>query len=382
MRIRIVSFSLPWLSFLLFLSTSAETIGSSTESRARYVGWRGGSQKNGRITDNPGNRADTGGGAAVVMHKDVKGPPQVDQEENDDLDEVDTGKSAEEVTLPQDTSSPEEPAVVGVKSHHHKKSNAVGDPDGGDGDDDSDESLTDFSDEWEELEDFEEFVEDLVVEPELQVEVELVEESGAEETDEESKPIGGGGVGVRLGRMNKRRRKNSWRSPSSSSKMSQDQQRLLEAWVPHVYFPPTESALAYLKEHARLLDAGSKTRLDRRTLYACLLMEWGSVDTKLSSGTRKFVPSAVSQTLQAALSMATQPQWRQTAPRTSGIRLYQEDGNVAKAATLAMQETVAMALVSLLYRAFFGLFISSVILLTKIILSWPGAFYGLWIAHP
>jgi len=301
---------------------------------------------------NAGNRADTGGSAALVMHKDVKGPPQVDQEEKDDLDEVDAGKSAEEVALPQDASSPEEPAVVGVKSHHHKKSNAVGDPDGGDGDDDSDESLTDFSDEWEELEDFEEFVEDVVVEPELQVEVELVEESGAEETDEESKSIGGGGVGVRLSRMNRRRRKNSWRSPPSSSKMSQDQQRLLEAWVPHVYFSPTESALTYLKEHARLLESGSKTRLDRRTLYACLLMEWGSVDAKLTSGTRKFVPTAVSQTLQAALSMATQPQWRQSAPRTSGIRLYQEDGNVAKAATLSMQETIAMALVRLPCRAF------------------------------
>ncbi len=355
MRIRIVSFSLPWLSFLLFISTKAETIGSSTESRVRYVGWRGGSQRSGSITDmdvNAGNRADTGGSAALVMHKDVKGPPQVDQEEKDDLDEADAGKSAEEVALPQDASSPAEPAVVGVKSHHHKKSNAVGDPDGGDGDDDSDESLTDFSDEWEELEDFEEFVEDVVVEPELQVEVELVEESGAEETDEESKSIGGGGVGVRLSRMNRRRKKNSWRSPPSSSKMSQDQQRLLEAWVPHVYFPPTESALTYLKEHARLLDSGSKTRLDRRTLYACLLMEWGSVDAKLTSGTRKFVPTAVSQTLQAALSMATQPQWRQSAPRTSGIRLYQEDGNVAKAATLSMQETIAMALVRLPCRAF------------------------------
>ena len=316
------------------------------------------------------------------MDKDVNGTPLDKEEENDDIDEVDAGKAAEEGTLSQEASSPEEPAVVGVKSHHHKKSNAVGDPDGGDGDDDSDESLTDFSDEWEELEDFEEFVEDLVVEPELQVEVELVEESGAEETDEESKPIGGGGVGVRLGRMNNsRRRKNSWRSSSSSSKMSHDQQRLLEAWVPHVYFPPTESALAYLKEHARMIDAGSKTRLDRRTLYACLLMEWGSVDTKLHSGTRKFLPSAVSQTLQAALSMATQPQWRQSAPRTSGIRLYQEDGNVAKAATLSMQETIAMALVRIYVVLYLGLFMRRRHLTDCFILSWTGALNGLRVAY-
>jgi hypothetical protein len=275
----------------------------------------------------------------------------VDRDEDDNIDEPEGGvaEPTEEVDAPQDASTSEEPAVVGVKSHNHKKSNAVGDPDGGDDDDDSDESLTDFSDEWEELENFEEFVEDLVVEPELQVEVELVEESGAEETDDESKPIGGGGgVGVRLGRMNSRRRRNSWRSHSSSSKMSHDQQRLLEAWVPHVYFPPTESALSYLSEHARMLDAGSKNRLDRRTLYACLLMEWGSVDKKLSSGKRKFLQPPVSQSLQAALSMATQPLWRRSAPRTSGIRLYQDDGNVANAATLSMQETIAMALVRLL----------------------------------
>lgn len=349
-RNRILLLLLPCLSFLLFLSTThAETIGGkSTEYRRTNLGWRGGgggaTQDVRTVPDKKDSRADR-------SHKGDRrdyGLYDEDGEEVDDLDEAesDAREPSEDVPSSKDTPTPDDPAVVGVKSHHHKKSNAVGDPDGGNDDDDSDESLSEFSDEWEELEDFEDFVEDLVVEPEVRVEVELVEESGAEETDEEVKPSGGGGgVGVRLGRMNSRRRRNSWRSQSSSSKMSHDQQRLLEAWVPHVFFPPTESALMYLKEHARLLDANSKSRLDRRTLYACLLMEWGSVDTKLTSGTRKFVPPTISQTLQAAISMASQPQWRQSAPRTSGIRLYQDDSNMAKSATLSMQETIAMALV-------------------------------------
>ena len=161
---------------------------------------------------------------------------------------------------------------------------------------------------------------------------------------------GGGGVGVRLGRMNNRRKQNS--SPSSSSwrttsggKMSKDQKHLLEAWMPHLYFPPTPSGLSYLADNARLLEASSKSRLDRRTLYAGLLLEWGIGNSKQSKSARKFLPVATSQALQAALSMATQPLWRQSAPRTSGIRLYSEDEN-AKTLTLGMQETIAMALVS------------------------------------
>lgn len=353
MKCRILSRTLPWLSFLVFLCTQAETtIGSLTENRGIF-GWRGGvwgtkSETDTTTTTSKGQCAvSVEAHVAATRQQENQGLPVDRDKEKDDLDETEASKdeSSGEASSPPDAASTDAPAVVGVKTHHHKKSNAVGDPDGGDDDDDSDEGLTDFSDEWEELEEFEEFVEDVVLEPELQVEVELVEESGAEETDEESKPSGGGGVGVRLGRMNKGRRRNSWRSHSSSSKMSHDQQRLLEAWVPHVFFPPTESALSYLTENARLLDAGSKNRLDRRTLYACLLMEWGSIATKLGSGKRKFLPPSVSQTLQAALSMATQPQWRQSAPRTSGIRLYQDDENTARAATLSMQETIAMALV-------------------------------------
>ena len=117
-----------------------------------------------------------------------------------------------------------------------------------------------------------------------------------------------------------------------------------------MFFPPSPSGLAFLSSNARLLDASSKNRLDRRTLYAGLLLEWGATDSKFSSSTRKFLPPGSSQALQAALSLATQPLWRKSAPRTNGIRLYQDSGETggspAKGSTLGMQETIAMALVS------------------------------------
>ena len=79
--------------------------------------------------------------------------------------------------------------------------------------------------------------------------------------------------------------------------------------------------------------------------YAGLLLEWGAVDNQQSRSTRKFLPMLSSQALQAALSLATQPQWRKSTPRTSGIRLYNDDEN-AKGTTLGMQETISCALVS------------------------------------
>lgn len=265
-------------------------------------------------------------------------------------------------------------SLVSVKAHSQKqkKSNAVGDPDGDDDDDDDDQgeedALSELSEDWEELDEFsEKFVGDFVGEPQLQVEVDFLEDEAGtmvlsddiitvgdddQEDDEEegagpSTAKGGGGVGVQLSRMNNRRRnsnrRDAWRSPATNNKLSQDASRMMDAWMPHVYFPPTPPALAYLSDNARMLDASSKNRLDRRTLYAALLMEWGTADAKVSSNTRKFLPGSSSQALQAALSLATQPQWRQSAPRTSGIRLYQDEEAV-RGCTLGMQETTAMAL--------------------------------------
>lgn len=261
------------------------------------------------------------------------------------------------------------PSVVGVKSH--KKSNAVGDPDGDDDDDDDDEtetedeSLSEFSEEWEEIEEsYDHFEEDLF-EPQVEVEVEMVEEKIVDPHQEErdtflnnkdsfrptivaSKSSGGGGVGVRLGRMANRRKNRDRRKAKAADppKPSYDSARLQSAWNPFVYFPPSTSGLSFLSNNARILDASSKSRLDRRTLYAGLLLEWGATESKLSSSTRKFLPASSSQALQAALSMATQPIWRQSAPRTNGIRLYQ-DSETTKGSTLGMQETIAMSLVSI-----------------------------------
>lgn len=363
---------LPWLLLLLSLyaETASSSVNTATTAKSNRIAlpWRGG----GTLPQDAAEEANTTTIHNATVEAYVAAMKERDNnamastsDRHDDMEEVDdNGTSGEDDTsAPTESASApdneeEDPAVVGVKSHHSssKKSNAVGDPDGDDDDDDdTDDILSELSDEWEEME---EFVEDLLLEPQLQVEVELVEEeSTGEEADEEmsDKPSGGGGVGVRLGRMNNHRRgnrRNSWRSSSSSSsssKLSQDQKRLLEAWTPHVYFPPTPSALAYLTDHARFIDASSKNRLDRRTLYAALLIEWGSVETKSSSRSRKFLPASTSQALQAALSMATQPQWRQSAPRTSGVRLYQDEEATSKTTTLSMQETVAMALVCFCY---------------------------------
>jgi SpoVK/Ycf46/Vps4 family AAA+-type ATPase len=248
-----------------------------------------------------------------------------------------------------------EPSVVGVKSH--KKSNAVGDPDGDDDDDDDDDdeedSQSEYSEEWEEIEEsFDQLVNvGDMFEPRVEVEVEMVEETIVDHHEQETNEhsfrtsiVGsksGGGVGVRLGRI-ANRRKNK-RRKTSTAKPSYDYARLQSAWNPFVYFPPSPSALDFLSENARKLDASSKNRLDRRTLYAGLLLEWGAIESKLSSSTRKFLLASSSQALQAALSLATQPVWRQSAPRTNGIRLYQDREN-AKGSTLGMQETIAMAL--------------------------------------
>merc|ERR1712232_231664 len=58
-----------------------------------------------------------------------------------------------------------------------------------------------------------------------------------------------------------------------------------------------------------------------------------------------------SQALQAALSLASQPQWRQTFPRPNAFKLYEENTD-SKGCTLWMQETIAMALAHSLGSAF------------------------------
>lgn len=244
-----------------------------------------------------------------------------------------------------------------------KKSNAVGDPDADDSDDTDDDSS---ENEWEELE---EELEDLklVVDPssssssQVQVDVEVVEDESMEDEEMEtnenddnqrprtnSKSSGGGGVarlGQRLGARRNTTRKD-WRGDKSSKSGDNKQsaagslqnEQMMDAWLPRVFLPPSPNALACLVKNSRLIDASSKTRLDRRTLYSSLLLEW----LNQSASNRKFLDSSTSQALQAALSLATQPQWRRSFPRPSAIRLFENE--VGKSCTLGMQETIAMAL--------------------------------------
>ena len=127
------------------------------------------------------------------------------------------------------------------------------------------------------------------------------------------------------------------------------------------------------------MDGASKLRLDRRTLYAGLLMEWATTNqlskkkknshqqdnTRNNNAAavtsfRKFLTTSTSQSLQAALALATQPKWRRSISRPNGLRLYNVvennnnndkssgnngNSNNGRPCTLAMQETIAMALV-------------------------------------
>lgn len=330
MHAPIAKFSL--LVLCLFSSSSSALHGEFRSQR--LFGYRGGALPEEQPANNHKN---------ATVEKYVAAMKEKDRGVEEGTD-VPANSDPSEDTQSASPASPEHdvPAVVGVKSHSHKKSNAVGDPDGDD--DDSESETSDFSEEWEELAELDGFKDlEQQLDHQVQIEVEVVEEENEFDQHTATK-AGGGGVGVRLGRMTNRRRnkKDSWRSTAATP--SQEQTRLLEAWMPHIYFPPTDAALSYLSENARLLDAYSKNRLDRRTLYAGLLLEWGSTSSKLTSRTRKYISASASQMLQAALSMATQPQWRQSSPRTSGIRLYQDEDD-GKTCTLGMQETIAMALV-------------------------------------
>jgi hypothetical protein len=302
-----------------------------------------------------------------------------DIDEHNDKDDTEDGRQNSKESKADNAPSAEETAAatVGVKSHNSdsKKSNAVGDPDG-EGSDDSDDDTDEWGEDMADMDIFEHGeMEDLDLigsDAQVQVELELLEEEDAvddanseeEESEEGSSSTAadatrGGGVGVRLaGRLNRRKHRNSkdLRSNNSGSsstpatKTTVLPEELLAAWQSHVYLPPTAAALQYLTEHARAIDGASKTRLDRRTMYASLLLEWRNSNGSPSA--RKFLEQPTSQALQAALSLATQPAWRKSFPRPSGIRLYDlvnhaNGGSEHRGcATLAMQETIAMALVS------------------------------------
>jgi hypothetical protein len=281
---------------------------------------------------------------------------------------------------------------VGVKQHV-KKSNAVGDPDGeGSSDDEDDDFFSDWDEESSMLSSHEQAeidenvsiltdadevqdkVDDVVLER-VQLEVEYTVEDDADEDDDvpladvttsstnEKLSRIDSVVGVRgLGQRFKNRIRKNDNSVTSQAIVDADSKRTLdllyqESWEPHILLPPPPpstncSFWKYLHDHLRSIDADSKMRLDRRTLYAGLLTEWTSAVslTMKNSNYRKFMDPDTSQALQAALSLATQPLWRKSLQRPNAIRFYGDlndvDSNHPRfSATLAMQETVALALV-------------------------------------
>ena len=277
----------------------------------------------------------------------------------------DTSEDPDEVLVPE-----EEAPVVSVKSHHHsnngnsnKKSNAMGDPDGEGSSDDEDEDDEGLSD-WDMLDGGDFVVDegepsDVGVMEHMHVAVEYVSEEqqqqqkdveDCEETEEGGRSRTRGGVGIRLGQRFKNHRLHGNNKVSAQTATETMERHLLAAWQPYVFMPPSPEGDAYLREHARSIDGDGKTRLDRRTLYAGLLLEWNTIggghhSTRSSKTYRKFLGKDTSQALQAALSLATQPSWRKSFPRPSGIRLYNNEEDAVQGCTLAMQESIAMALV-------------------------------------
>ena len=312
----------------------------------------------------------------------VNAPPRPADDTKETPDDSSTADTTDTSNQKDGTNNPDDPSSgVGVKSHSSstKKSNAVGDPDGDDsddddGDDDTDEDDTDIlssEEEWEEFEELEMLGDTNEDDDDdadlLQVEMEVVEgEEGLDHTtntnndnvasneegeDDElssevatAKSSGGGGVARLAQRLEKRKSRNNSKphkkkSNGSSTTAAIEEEQLVNAWLPHIYLPPSPDAVEHLVKNARLIDSASKTRLDRRTLYAALLLEW----LNRSASNRKFLDTTTAQSLQAALSLATQPQWRRSFPRPSIIRLFEHE--VGKSCTLGMQETIAMALV-------------------------------------
>jgi hypothetical protein len=270
-----------------------------------------------------------------------------DDARDTDADGAATAAAAE----PPPPSSAEEHAILGIKEHN-KKSNAVGDPDS-DSDDDDDDDDDSETEEWQDLDEFMSANNNNNHnnDHQVQVQVELVSKDVPDENEDATKAPSSSSSsgGVRLGRRKKLKPRRVSSPTAASARHAMD-----EAWWPHIYVPPSKRAVDTLVRQARAVHAFEKSRLDRRTLYAGLLLEWQQpAAAGNAQARRKFLSRTASQTLQAALSLATQPHWRQAAPQSSGITLYNNAAEQTSAATttttttttLAMQETIAMALV-------------------------------------
>ena len=264
----------PWVSFV----SSSNTIG---------LPWRVSILRGGSSTN-------------VTVEEYVAAMEQRDAQDRQQPTALDDEESSPGGTAP----AAAEDTTVGVKSHTSKRYNAVGDPDGEGSSDDDDDS--DF-----EEEDWHEELDNLI-----QMQVELLDDDEILDLDEPVAAKSGGGVGVCVPRKTAVKTTTSTTPPALQS--------MVDVWSPFVCLPPRARALEYLQENARLMDSTAKIRLDRRSLYASLLLE------------RKYLEASTWQQLQAAVSLSTQPMWRRAFPRPNGIRLYDD-------VTLSMQETIVMA---------------------------------------
>ena len=128
---------------------------------------------------------------------------------------------------------------------------------------------------------------------------------------------------------------------------------LVEALLPHLFFPPPPSAIEDIRSKARDIDIASRRRLDRRCLYESLLIELTNAHHKDGNGTtrgsggegkgksktnespkRWFLDQATTRSLRSALSLAGQPKWRKhvaLGPRADPAAVASDDGGASTA---------------------------------------------------
>lgn len=112
---------------------------------------------------------------------------------------------------------------------------------------------------------------------------------------------------------------------NSESDLPTFDEALAQELLSYVFLPPNTAQLEFFRDSAKEIDMDSRRRLDRRTLYRGLLLEFlpqqkQSTTTKNNESdaseksslivNRKYIDDSTSSSLIAAMSLATQPRWR------------------------------------------------------------------------
>ncbi len=120
---------------------------------------------------------------------------------------------------------------------------------------------------------------------------------------------------------------------ATASSLNPFDQALIDAFLPLFYPPPSTNISSFMNKciipNSTNIDISSRRRLDRRTLYQSLLLEWnsgisttnsnssseptGKGNNKLSSSSlskRNFINEQSSHQLKSSISLASQPLWR------------------------------------------------------------------------